>query len=173
MQRIIEVREATIKTATVEIKTLRIGAKQMTLSVFRQLPEKHIIDREDRDFFLRGEPWGLVNYFKEGCSYRIHGKTREHLHVVWCEDGRLYRACVGRVHLKKDRKRDRICGDPWALDFIACDTCNYYEALNNGYPGWECAALPNAGDGKFEVDVRQWNDLYGQLAALDQLFIAV
>ncbi len=38
MQRTIHANEATIKTATVEIKTIAIGNKQMTLAVYRQLP---------------------------------------------------------------------------------------------------------------------------------------
>ena len=46
MQRTINVHEVAIKTATVEIKSLRIGAKQMTLGVFRQLVNEPILDEE-------------------------------------------------------------------------------------------------------------------------------
>jgi hypothetical protein len=50
-------RDVSITTATVDIAVIRVGAKQMTQSVFRQLPGEwaHHIDK-------KATPWGLVNY---------------------------------------------------------------------------------------------------------------
>jgi hypothetical protein len=52
-----------ITTATVDIQVIRIGTKQMTLAVFRQLPRKDIFDLSGN---LLADPWGWVNYDREG-----------------------------------------------------------------------------------------------------------
>lgn len=80
----IEARSALISTASVEIKTLTLNGKQMTLAVFRQLPEGGLIDWEG---YLQGDPWGHVNYHPGPCR----GFKRRHLHVVFQRDGRLLR----------------------------------------------------------------------------------
>lgn len=54
--------DARITTATVEIQVMRIGSKQMTLAVFRQLPYKDIFNTDGN---LRARPWGWVNYHHE------------------------------------------------------------------------------------------------------------
>lgn len=84
----ITTQEASIKTATVEVKTLTLGGKQMTLSVFRQLQEEELIDMETGQF--RGLPWGTVNYHPD-CR-----TGAEHLHVVWQKGSALRRATVYR-----------------------------------------------------------------------------
>lgn len=80
---------ATIKTASVEVKALTISGRQVTLAVFRQLPLKSLIQPVGLD--LNGLPWGHVNYHADKCA-----ETSEHLHVVWQQDERLLRACVYR-----------------------------------------------------------------------------
>lgn len=80
-------REATIKTAIVEIKALTVGGKQVTQSLFRQLEEKSIVD--DETLQLVGVPWGRVNYHFDGC---VDGG--EHLHIVWQHQNELRRSCV-------------------------------------------------------------------------------
>jgi hypothetical protein len=80
------VHNATITTASVEVKTLTISGKQVTLAVFKQLREEPLIG-EDGAFL--GEPWGMVNWHPD--------KTCEggaHLHVVWQRGADLLRACV-------------------------------------------------------------------------------
>lgn len=73
------VHNAEIRTATVEIKTLTVSGKQVTLAVFRQLPRRPLIAK---DKTLNGEPWGIVNYHPDkACARRDR-----HLHVVW-QDG--------------------------------------------------------------------------------------
>jgi hypothetical protein len=85
--RSITAREATVKTATVDVKALTISGKQVTLSVFRQLKDESIVDGESAD--LRGVPWGVVNYFWGDCA-----KSLPHLHVVWQKGEELRRACA-------------------------------------------------------------------------------
>lgn len=77
--------EVVIKTAAVEIKTLTLKGKQMTLAVFRQLYEEELIDPTTGQ--LRGVPWGRVHYFWGDCK-------ADHLHVVWQLGEELRRSCV-------------------------------------------------------------------------------
>ena len=80
--------EATVRTAAVEVKTLTISGKQVTLAVFRQLLKEDLIDERSGD--LLGVPWGTVNYFWGDC---VEGR---HLHVVWQKGTELRRCCPAR-----------------------------------------------------------------------------
>ncbi|MFF4836585.1 hypothetical protein [Streptomyces sp. NPDC001315] len=77
---------ATITTATIQIQTLTIGKKQVTLAVFRQLPEEPLISD---DGTLNGEPWGRVNYHPAKCEGHAN-----HWHIVWQQGSELLRATV-------------------------------------------------------------------------------
>ena len=77
-----------VHTMQVTVRALRIGTKQVTQSVFRQLPKRSVWDDETGQF--QGTPWGLVNYFWNDCSY----SSGTHLHVVWQDGERLFRDCV-------------------------------------------------------------------------------
>jgi hypothetical protein len=81
-------REATVKTLSIEAKVIKIGPKQVTLSVFRQLFREPLIDAKTLQ--LRGTPWGLVNYRWGECADR----GQDHLHVVWQEGDFLRRDCL-------------------------------------------------------------------------------
>lgn len=59
------VTDITISTATVDIQVMRIGTKQMTLAVFRQLPFENIFDGWG---LLRARPWGWVSYDYDGSA---------------------------------------------------------------------------------------------------------
>ena len=88
----ISAHEATVKTATVEVKSLTISGKQVTLAVFRQLIDEPVIDDLDDETglpSLAGQPWGTVNYHPDKCS----GEAR-HLHVVWQRAAQLRRSTV-------------------------------------------------------------------------------
>jgi hypothetical protein len=89
--RVVTTKQATIRTASVEIKTLSVSGRQVTLSLFRQFPEEQIIDPSTCQ--LRGVPWGRVHYFFGGCERRT---PKTHLHVVWQKGDELRRACVER-----------------------------------------------------------------------------
>lgn len=90
----IDVHTAEIKTATIEIKALTIGRKQVTLSVFRQLQEEDVINRKTGR--LQGKVWGRVNYFWGACDpgAEFRHNPKQHLHVVWQKGEELRRACV-------------------------------------------------------------------------------
>lgn len=80
------VQNAAIATASVEIKTLTVSGKQVTLAVFRQLQERPLVLE---DGTLAGQPWGIVNYHPDKCS-----GDPAHWHVVWQEGSDLRRSTV-------------------------------------------------------------------------------
>lgn len=77
---------ATITTATVQMNTLTVSGKQVTLAVFRQLREQAVIAE---DGSINGVPWGNVNYHPDKCE-----AADEHLHTVWQHGGELRRSYV-------------------------------------------------------------------------------
>lgn len=83
----VSVENALITTATVEVKTLTLSGKQVTLSVFRQIPESALIDKESLE--LRGPAWGWVNYHPDKCADDAH-----HIHVVWQSGSALLRSAA-------------------------------------------------------------------------------
>ncbi|WP_436785780.1 hypothetical protein [Yinghuangia sp. YIM S10712] len=89
---------ATITTAAVEVKSLTITGKQVTLAVFRQLREARLIAP---DGTLNGTPWGYVNYCPEkkvtrddGSGDIIECASTDHRHVVWQMGTELRRSRV-------------------------------------------------------------------------------
>ena len=87
-----------IEVLNVEIKAIKVGKKQMTQSLFRQLPFKKIIPFENNE--ILGTPWCSVNYFWENCTppgnyIGINNKKlAEHIHLVWQQGGTIYRDCI-------------------------------------------------------------------------------
>lgn len=88
------VHNAEIRTATVEVKTLAMSGKQVTLAVFRQLRERDLLND---DGTLNGQPWGVVNYHPDKCA-----DADAHVHVVWQSGSDLYR---DRVYLTETYPR--------------------------------------------------------------------
>lgn len=86
MPETLTVHNAQVTTATVEIKTLTISGKQVTLAVFRQLKEEQLIAH---DGTLNGTPWGIVNYHPGKCE-----DPTGHVHVVWQNGTELRRSTV-------------------------------------------------------------------------------
>lgn len=84
-ERSVSTSEATIQTAVIEIKALTLNNKQMTLAVFRQLPE----DETEPPLYACSDPkatrWGLVRY-----EIKDEGK----LWLVFSRGGKLYREKV-------------------------------------------------------------------------------
>ncbi len=85
-EQMILVEDASLNTVAIEVKVLRIGKRQMTQAVFRQLPHADVIDEDGN---LRGTPWGYVNYHTPQTCPDWH-----HLHVIWESGGRLWRDAV-------------------------------------------------------------------------------
>lgn len=95
--------QASIRTASVEIRALTVSGKRMTVAVFRQLPEVRLLEpwlvsqgatdeqpggAQHIEVRLgSGDLWGTVNYH-QGCD------PRPHLHVVLVRGGTLYQGLV-------------------------------------------------------------------------------
>lgn len=79
----LETSEASITTVAVTIKALQVGKKQMTQSIFRQLPEIDLVDEDALE--LAGKPWGHVRYHWGDHDPRKH-------HFVVEVDGVLHRS---------------------------------------------------------------------------------
>jgi len=81
-------REVTVRAAGVSVSVLKIEGRQLTLSVFRQIP---VWPYDTDDLFLGdparidGELWGWVNYFWAECT--PHGPK----HYVVEHEGKLWR----------------------------------------------------------------------------------
>lgn len=103
-------RNATITTASVEVKTLTIGGKQVTLAVFRQLKEEDVL--HPLNATIDGNLWGTVNYHPDKCA-----NADEHLHVVWQKGSELRRArinaptCAVFKHLRAGLYAEALIAD--------------------------------------------------------------
>jgi hypothetical protein len=160
--RVISTEQAAITTCTIEVKVIKIDKKQMTLSVFRQLLRRSVIDVT---FALLGEPWGIVNYFWDGCGY-VYG---EHLHVVWTTEGKLYRDCIGELKVSKfnhDPSHFHVTGDSAGVALFG--PVGRFNGNGTAY-----IRLPDSQRPRVEQAVALWNARVRPFYALDQLFIAV
>jgi hypothetical protein len=87
-KQVITTSDVAIKQVEISIKVMKIGNRQVTQAVFKQLPEEQIIDYSTGK--LRGLPWGRVNYHPDlSCK-----DTVSHFHVVWQKDNILCRAAI-------------------------------------------------------------------------------
>ena len=94
-QNIVRVDSASVATVEVTLKALKIGKKQMTQSVFRQLMDESPMDLDK--MALRGTIWGQVNYYWKDCHVNDYGSSRhDHVHIVWQLGGELRRAGVDK-----------------------------------------------------------------------------
>ena len=80
------VHNASVTTMSVEVKALKIGARQVTQGIFRQLIEEPLIAE---DGTLNGNPWGYVTWHPDKCD-----RDREHWHIVWQNGTELRRSTV-------------------------------------------------------------------------------
>lgn len=85
-KQVITTNDVAIKQVEVSIKVLKIGNKQVTQAVFKQLPEEPVIHPDTGA--LQGEAWGRVNYHV-GCD----DIGPKHFHVVW-QKGDGLRRCI-------------------------------------------------------------------------------
>ena len=99
-----------ITTLTVTINALRIGTKQMTQAVYKQLPYGRPLDGDGRLLVPSVNIWGRINYCgaddcyrsggsgywyysdKDATGYSSRAQSFEHLHFVYENDGTLYRS---------------------------------------------------------------------------------
>lgn len=135
MSKKVNPQNATIKTASVEIKVLTLNGKQVTLALFRQLPEKSLIDFNT--FQLNGIPWGHINYHPDQCR-----EERTHVHVLWQFQSTLYRSKIFKT-----------ADEPTLRQNAEFAKCLYAAALANREQldplrGWQCS---NKGFSKTEI----------------------
>jgi hypothetical protein len=123
----LETADASITTATVTIKALQVGKKQMTLSVFRQLPEARLVD-EDMVKLL-GQPWGYVNY-------RWGDQTGTNF--IFQAESRLYRACFLIRESEELSGRDSPNGyaELRTMVYGLVDDLFYAQVANGKVPEW-------------------------------------
>lgn len=89
----ISTKQAVIKTAAIEIKSLQINAKQVTLAVFRQMDIKRILDYENLK--INGFVWGRVNYCAEKhINNHFAPQDNIHIHIIWELEGKLFRDTI-------------------------------------------------------------------------------
>lgn len=111
MTRQLTVHNAQLATAAVQINTLTISGKQVTLAVFRQLREEPLISD---DGHLNGVPWGFVNYHPDKCADKP-----EHWHVVWQQGDELLRSLVYKKPSFNGYKIDNPnIIDTWTREYI-------------------------------------------------------
>jgi hypothetical protein len=79
------VHNAELSTASISVRILQIEGKQVTLAVFRQLLEEHIVDENCN---LKGTPWGHVNYLLDDTA-----NFRGAINLLW-QKGTELRRCI-------------------------------------------------------------------------------
>jgi hypothetical protein len=90
----VSVDEVSLNVVGVSIKAVQIGKKQMTLSVFRQLPHEAVWDPETSE--AKGIVWGRVNYFwfeayDQMRAFRARSRY-EPIHIIWQKGVELRRS---------------------------------------------------------------------------------
>ena len=76
---------ATVTETTVSVKVVKIGKRQLTQRVFKQIPREEIIDQKTCS--LKGIAWGHVNYF---WSSEYHSFSK---HILWVNNKGELRRC--------------------------------------------------------------------------------
>jgi hypothetical protein len=111
--------EATVQTAQVEISVIKVGKRQVTQAMFRQIPYASLIDHET--LTLRGTPWGYVRYWWDGC-HPGSSYGQEGLHVLW-QDGAVLRRAVIFEDVVTPRQKEHSRQQQWAVNgaFILAD----------------------------------------------------
>src|SRR5262245_33314229 len=89
---VLKVQEAKVQTAHVTIQALKVGTKQVTMGLFRQLPLETLLDTKTLQ--LQGVPWGYVRYWWEGDGRSYEQSQSNALHLVWQDGDRLCRGMV-------------------------------------------------------------------------------
>ena len=107
-KQVITTNDVTIKQEVVEVKVLKIGKRQVTQAVFKQLLKEPIIDPNTGE--LLGEAWGSVNYHPD-CT--LSGK---HVHVVWRKGNELRRA-VEYIDASRNKGYSELVKEVEALSY--------------------------------------------------------
>jgi hypothetical protein len=117
--------EASINTVSVQVKTVVIGNKQLTLSAFKQI---HLEELFNKDGILNGKVWGHVNYLCESYEW----------HILWQKENMLRRSLVSnkekdyeaedkRMRLEDSwyEKTEKVAGELFDKKFKPCFSREY------------------------------------------------
>jgi len=90
--------ELSVRKAVIEIRVVRIGRKQMTKSIFRQIPVRRafIFNKAARTLKIREniEVWG----YARGVSEFDPDSFGAHVVGLWSMDGEMFRCIVPTLH---------------------------------------------------------------------------
>lgn len=174
-ERLIDSESVSITSCAVTIMALCIGSKQMTLSVFRQLPEIRLY-RESGDLYDT-DKWGLVRY-----KFNDIG-----VWVVCSHNKNLYRASLDHSYMSvKDANLLLAKAKEIFLDYLKWDSSDdkyKYDDLPNEYGFFEkCewkhgfSELIKERVSSFEERLKtaiRYDNSKKELFKLPQLFIAI
>lgn len=167
-----------INTVQIEIKSLTVGRKQLTLSLMRQIIEEDLIDKETLQF--KGVPWGHVNYF-----WGSHKDLSfpEYLNIIW-QNGKALRRCVIKSFEKyydneENKARSELRHLQKQIDDMNNGRCHYgttqmeerLKYIHSEMKEWEEHIASQIY--KKEVYLPRYNDLINPLINLEHFYIAV
>lgn len=90
--------ETTVQTVPVEIKTVKVGKRQMTLSMFKQIPDGEIQLVNNGMYFLpTDEVWGIVR----AKGHRLDRENAEY--ALFVRDGTIYKEELGAPYGLRSR----------------------------------------------------------------------
>ena len=128
--KVLTAHNAEITTASISIKSLTIERKQVTLALFRQIQEEHIIDW--KSVSLRGVGWGHVRYL-------IDEPPGKAINLLWQKGSELRRCIVMRdapqirksciIDIEDSKRIERITTDNG-------ETIIMYDSYHPGYIKW-------------------------------------
>ena len=88
--------QVNINTMQIEIKSMMVGKKQLSLSLMRQIIQEDLIDFDK--LLFKGVPWGHVNYFWGDDKHRSYPSA---INVIWQKGNELRRSVIN-LNLRRD-----------------------------------------------------------------------
>jgi hypothetical protein len=161
--RILTTDEVNIQAVSIDVQVIRIGKRQMTLAVLRQLRQEFLVDPETLE--LLGKPWGLVNVHNKNCR-----PPDLHHHVLWQKDGELRLCAIDVCWWHNDGLLDLYESQ---FSNVVIRSEDWVRVIGVSPRKEKEDARRAEAEAEYERLKQGWEVCYGELAALDQLFIAV
>ena len=162
---LVETKNASLDTLSVTIQALHVNGKQMTLAVFRQLPQK----REDSESSI----WGVVNYII---------KNEGDIWLVFSNNGVLYRRALNLSKPILQAREINSIKNKLEIAENRLKSCEKYSQSNDAFlidAQTRVVKLKEELDDttreiyeEFEEDMHDYNKEV-KLSKLNQLFISV
>lgn len=169
MEGIVKTDEVEVKTVIVEIKAIKIGKKQMTQAVFKQLKVENIISNE---IDLKGTPWGIINFtIKNGPKYGIGTQ-----HIIWQKGNELRRCWNNSAHENRTFRKNLLLeyapSQNFYFPFLTNSSKSYNENDLQESESILQKEVPEAYN-KYVEKIEKLESILKELIELEQLFIAV